>query len=106
MACKGDRVAGERSAVRINKYFTEQGFCSRRAARSLGSVPPVPNSRSNTTCGSSSIGRGCVGDDHEMVFEYVQLYPSPQLLEFAPGSSSASCSDGSSESCPILLAMI
>lgn len=32
MACKGDRVAGERSAVRINKYFTEQGFCSRRAA--------------------------------------------------------------------------
>jgi hypothetical protein len=33
--------------------------CTRRAARSSG-VPPLPNSRSKTTCGLSSIGSGAV----------------------------------------------
>ena len=32
MVRKGDRIVGERSVVRINKYFTEQGCCSRRVA--------------------------------------------------------------------------
>ena len=33
--------------------------CLRRCARTSG-VPPLPNSRSNTTCGFSSIGSGAV----------------------------------------------
>ena len=39
----------------------------RRAAR-CSAVLPSPNIRSNTTCGLSSIGSGCVGDAHEIVF--------------------------------------
>src|SRR6266516_1739430 len=79
-----------------------------RAARTSG-VEPLPNNRSNTFCGFSSIGIGLVctygsfggvgSSIHEMEFVYEQLYPSPQLLELEFGSSHASCSDGSSVSC-------
>ncbi len=62
--------------------------------------------RSNTTWGFSSIGSGWVGVDQEIVLVYAQLYPSPQLLEFAPGSSTASCMDGIRLSRPIFSAMI
>jgi hypothetical protein len=30
--------------------------------------PPSPNSRSNTTRGSASVGSGVVADDHERLF--------------------------------------
>ena len=56
--------------------------CTRRAARSAG-VPPLPNSRSKTTCGLSSIGIGAVRISgsvdgvgrpiHEIEFVYEQL---------------------------------
>src|SRR5262245_255666 len=90
-------------------------FWRMRAARTSG-VEPLPNSRSNTFCGLSSIGSGLVctngsfgGDGsstHEIEFVYEQLYPSPQLLELEFGSSHASCSEGSSVSWPIFCAMI
>src|SRR6185503_1476756 len=67
-------------------------------------------------CGFSSIGSGAVRisgspggvgkPTHEIEFVYEQLYPSPQLLELEFGSSSDSCSDGSSVSVPICCAMI
>ncbi len=86
-----------------------------RAARTSG-VPPLPKRRSNTTCGFSSIGSGAVRINgsvdgvgrpiQEIEFVYEQLYPSPQLLELEFGSSTASCSDGSSVSAPIFCAMI
>jgi len=86
-----------------------------RAARISG-VPPLPKRRSNTTCGFSSIGRGAVRINgsvdgvgrpiQEIELVYEQLYPSPQLLELEFGSSTASCSDGSSVSAPIFCAMI
>ena len=56
-------------------------FCRMRAARTSG-VEPLPNSRSNTACGFSSIGSGLVriGSPggvgrpiHEMEFVYEQL---------------------------------
>src|SRR5262249_46150459 len=86
-----------------------------RAARTSG-VAPLPNRRSNTFCGLSSIGSGLVctygsfggvgSSIHEIEFVYEQLYPSPQLLELEFGSSHASCSDGSSVSWPIWRGMI
>src|SRR5687768_18541567 len=86
-----------------------------RCARCSG-VEPLPNRRSKTTCGLSSIGSGLVrgtfssggvgSSIHEIELVYEQLYPSPQLLELEFGSSTASCSEGSSVSCPILRAMI
>jgi hypothetical protein len=42
-------------------------FRSRRAMRSSG-VLPLPNMRSNTTWGFSSIGSGVVGDAQAIVF--------------------------------------
>jgi hypothetical protein len=42
------------------------------AARASG-VLPSPNSRSNTTCGFRSIGRGDVGEDQAIEFVYAQL---------------------------------
>ena len=39
-------------------------------------VPPSPNSRSNTTLGLFSTGSGVVGDCHDTVFMYAQLYPA------------------------------
>ena len=45
---------------------------SRRATRCSG-VLPLPNMRSNTTCGFNSIGNGVVGDDQAIVFVYTQL---------------------------------
>ena len=42
-------------------------FCRMRVTRSSGE-PGRPNMRSNTTRGLVSIGIGCVGDFHEMVF--------------------------------------
>src|SRR5262245_7292645 len=90
-------------------------LCFIRSARNSG-VDPLPKSRSNTTCGFSSIGSGLVrgtfssggvgSSIQEIELVYEQLYPSPQLLELELGSSTASCSDGSSVSCPILRAMI
>ena len=57
-------------------------LCFMRAARNSG-VAPLPNSRSNTTCGLSSIGRGLVRGTvspsgvgrsiHEIEFVYEQL---------------------------------
>ena len=50
---------------------------SRRARRTAGSVLPLsPKRRSKTTRGSFSIGRGVVGDRHEMVLVYAQLNPA------------------------------
>ena len=56
--------------------------CFRRAARTSG-VAPLPNSRSNTTCGFSSIGSGAVrisgspggvgSPTHEIELVYEQL---------------------------------
>jgi hypothetical protein len=73
--------------------------CTRRAARTSAG-PTLPNSLSNTTCGLSSIGSGAVRmrdssggvgrPVHEIELVYAQLYPSPQLLELAFGSSMAS----------------
>ena len=45
---------------------------SRRATRCSG-VLPLPNMRSNTTCGFNSIGNGVVGDAQAIVFVYTQL---------------------------------
>src|SRR5262245_19129733 len=89
-------------------------FSCIRASRSSG-VEPDPNSRSKTTCGLSSIGSGLVRwtstggvsrPIHEIEFVYEQLYPSPQLLELEFGSSTASCSDGSSVSRPMVAAIV
>src|SRR5262245_33353248 len=51
------------------------------------------------------MGRGLVAVGHEIEFVYEQLYPSPQLLELELGSSTAICSEGNSESCPIFCAI-
>ena len=47
-----------------------RGCCRSRAARraARSGVPPSPNSRSNTTRGSASVGSGVVGEDHERLF--------------------------------------
>jgi hypothetical protein len=47
-----------------------------------------------------------VGDAHAIVLVYTQLYPSPQLLEPEPGSSTDISSEGSSDSWPYFAAMI
>jgi hypothetical protein len=113
------RSAGPSSFVRLANCPTMESrmlrFWRIRAVRTSG-VAPLPNSRSNTFCGLSSIGSGLVctygsfggvgTSIHEIEFVYEQLYPSPQLLELEFGSSHASCSDGSSVSWPILRAMI
>jgi hypothetical protein len=69
-------------------------------------VLPLPNMRSTTTCGFSSIGSGVDADALEIVFVYTQLLSSPQLLEPEPGSSTDISTDGSSVSLPISAAMI
>ena len=77
--------------------------CVRRRSMRSSGVPPAPNRRSKITCGLRSIGSGDVGDDHEIVFAYAQLYPAPQTPS-APTSSMHISSDGSGFSWPMLCA--
>ena len=42
------------------------------SARRCSAVPPSPKSRSKTTRGSASVGRGEVGDAHDRLFWYTQ----------------------------------
>ena len=62
-------------------------------------MPPLPNKRSNTTRGLFSLGIGVVGELHDSVFKYTQLY----ALSHMPAStlkSIDSSSDGSTVCAP------
>ena len=78
--------------------------CFRRIIRSAA-VPPSPNSRSKTARGLLSIGIGVVGDFHEKVCWYTQLYPFSQLPTMMSWSR-VICSDCSGVSRPIRAAAI
>jgi hypothetical protein len=52
------------------------------------------------------MGSGREADSQEMLFVYQQLYPSPQLVAGAPRSSAVIWREGTSESCPMVRAIV